>query len=84
MQNKEPRFKFVVHTENGPISNSPQEQTRLDKRMEICVRVLKTMGYDNASPQTFNQIVTELVQKNFTKYLSFLDTVSAIAKKEGC
>jgi myo-inositol catabolism protein IolC len=81
----EPNFKFVFHTKNGPISNSPTEQTRLDKRMEIIVRVIKSMGYENASPQTCTSIIAEMTKNGISKdYWKFNDLVSAIAKKEGC
>jgi hypothetical protein len=83
---KEPKFKVMYYAPNGaPVSNSPKEQTRLDKRTEIIIRVLKDMGHENASIETYNQIIRDMTKDGLSKeYLAFLDTVSKIAKKEGC
>lgn len=81
----EPTYKFVVYTPQGPMSNSPREQTRLDKRMEIIVRVLKNMGYENASPETYTQIIAEMNKDGLSKeYWKFNELVRELAKKEGC
>jgi hypothetical protein len=82
----EPQIAIVCFDKNGaPRSNSSKEQTRLDKRTEIVIRVLKQMGHDDASPETYNKIIEGMTKDGLSKeYTDMIKIVHEISQKEGC
>lgn len=66
---------YVVWKDGKPFAtNDKAEANRLRKRMEAVITVLESMGYSNV-PDNWNNIVSEMAQTDFKKYMEFLDKV---------
>ena len=76
-------MEFVIWDKGKPIATTPREAERIKKRLRIIDKVLKEFGYKEGMKR-YNEIVTEMAQKDFSKYVKFLDRVQELAKKKGC
>lgn len=76
---------FVIWKDGKPVAASdPKEAERIAKRVVIIVKVLTEMGFKDATHNNFSEYVSKLAETNFKKYMTFLDRVDVLAKKEGC
>jgi len=75
--------EFAVWDKGKPVAATPKEAARLRKRLRIIDKVLKEFGYSKGI-ERYYEIVTEMAQNDFQKYLKFLDRVQELARKEGC
>ena len=76
-------MEIVLWKDGKPVMATPKEAERLRKRLKIIEKVLKEFGY-NEGMEKYQEIVTEMAQKDMKKYMKFLERVDELAKKEGC
>lgn len=72
-----------VFDEGKPVgSTDEKESKRLEGRIKIIDEVLKDMGYKEGYNK-YQEYLSQMVQEDFDRYMTFLNRVDEMAKKQG-
>jgi len=75
--------KAVIFDNGKPVAASDKKEAeRLTGKIAIIDKVLKEMGFPKGY-ENYNEYVQEMANKDFKKYIKFLDKVDKLSKEQG-